>query len=203
MLTIGLTGGIGSGKTAASDEFEALGITVVDADIVSREVVATGTPALAEIAKHFGKDILTQEGELDRAALREVIFTQAAEKRWLESLLHPLIREEILRQLKAASSSYAILVSPLLFETNQHELVSQTLLIDVPVEVQLKRASARDQNSLAQIKKIIDTQLPRDYKLQHADDIISNESDIASLKRAIHQQHIIYLERAREQGNQG
>lgn len=203
MLTIGLTGGIGSGKSAASSEFEALGITVVDADIVSREVVAAGTPALTDIKNHFGSDIVNEHGALDRAALRKVIFSHPNEKQWLESLLHPIIRVEILKQLEAANSPYAILVSPLLFETNQHELVNQTLLIDVPVKVQLERASARDQNSLEQIQKIIDTQLPRDYKLQRADDIISNDSDLASLKNAIYQQHLIYLERAREHGHQG
>lgn len=197
-LIIGLTGGIGSGKTAASDEFQALGICIVDADIVAREVVEPGTAALSKIATHFGTDILTNTGELDRAALRQIIFSSKDQKQWLESLLHPIIRSEIKRQLNSADSPYVILVSPLLFETDQAELVSRILLIDVPVELQLQRASERDQNSTEQIQKIIDMQLPRDYKLERANDVISNNRDLASLKQNVLRQHQAYLELASE-----
>ncbi len=198
-LVIGLTGGIGSGKTAASDEFQHLGIAVVDADIVAREVVEPGQPALREIASHFGPDILTKEGLLDRAALREIIFSSKGQKQWLESLLHPIIRTEIKQQLVSSSSPYAILVSPLLFETDQSELVSRILLIDVPVELQLARASQRDNNSREQIQKIIASQLPREYKLAHANDVICNDQCLDYLKQQVHQQHQTYLELAREQ----
>ncbi|MEL7401638.1 MAG: dephospho-CoA kinase, partial [Pseudomonadota bacterium] len=128
-LIVGLTGGIGSGKTAASDHFESLGITVVDADLASRVVVEKGRPALEQIANHFGSDFITDDGELNRARLREEIFASPEAKQWLETLLHPLIREEIQSQLQSAQSDYVILVSPLLIETDQHLLADRVLLI--------------------------------------------------------------------------
>jgi dephospho-CoA kinase len=197
-LIIGLTGGIGSGKTAASNEFEALGISIVDADIVAREVVEPGRPALQEIAEHFGKEILSEDGTLNRATLRNIIFSSEEQKSWLENLLHPIIRTEITKQLEAAQSPYVILVSPLLFETDQAELVERILLIDVPVEIQLARASERDQNSTEQIQKIIDKQLPRDYKLEHSNDVICNDQDLDYLRTRVHHQHGIYLELSSE-----
>jgi dephospho-CoA kinase len=199
MFTVGLTGGIGSGKTAASDHFQTLGVHVVDADIVAREVVEPGQPALDEIVKHFGPDILKEDRSLDRAKLRQCVFTNTTEKDWLESLLHPLIRQEITRQLAASKSAYAILVSPLLFETNQHLLVNRSLLIDVPEDLQLIRASSRDQNSQEQIQKIIDSQLPRDVKLARADDVIVNDKNLDELKLSVEKQHAIYLDYAHEQ----
>jgi len=199
MFTIGLTGGIGSGKSAASDIFSSAGVCIVDADIVAREVVEPGTAALTEIAARFGRNIVNHKNELDRSKLREIIFSTPSEKQWLEQLLHPIIREEIKRQLNAANSGYSILVSPLLFETDQHQLVKRTLLIDVPVEIQIERASKRDNNSEEQIRKIIDNQLSREYKLDKADDIIPNQYGFAELELAIKRQHLIYLELAREQ----
>ena len=197
-LIIGLTGGIGSGKTAASQAFEYLGVSVVDADIVAREVVEPGTQALDKIAQHFGAAILSDDGTLNRSALRNIIFSSKEDKAWLETLLHPIIRSEIKRQLNDAKSAYAILVSPLLFETDQSELVSRVLLIDVPVSLQLSRASSRDNNSAEQIQKIIDNQLPRDYKLAHSDDVILNDQDLEYLQTQVYQQHLVYLELAGE-----
>lgn len=199
MFIVGLTGGIGSGKSAASEHFESLGVPVVDADVVAREVVEPGQPALKLIAEHFGQDILTADHKLDRAKLRQKIFEQASEKKWLEELLHPIIRQEIRRQLTASQGPYAILVSPLLFETDQHNLVNRSLLIDVPVEVQLARATSRDQNSREQIQKIIDSQLPRDVKLARADDVILNDKSLAALQDEIKKQHVRYLECVNEQ----
>ena len=143
-FVVGLTGGIGSGKTAASDWFAAQGIVVVDADLVSRQVVEPGRPALARIREHFGDTVLQADGSLDRAALRNIVFAAPDERRWLEQLLHPLIAQEIVRQLAAAGSPYALLVSPLLFETGQKAFVKRTLLVDVPAEVQRARTAARD-----------------------------------------------------------
>lgn len=199
MLIIGLTGGIGSGKSAASQVFESFDIHVVDADIVARRIVEPGTEALLAITDHFGQTVISNDGTLNRAELRQIIFSSEKEKAWLENLLHPTIRSEIQRQLKSATSEYAILVSPLLFETDQHKLVSRTLLIDLPVHMQLERASTRDKNSREQIQKIIDTQLSRDVKLRLTDDIIENDSDLESLKQRIEAQHQKYLELAREQ----
>lgn len=196
MLIIGLTGGIGSGKSAASARFEELNIHVVDADIVAREVVEPGKPALKTIAKQFGADILDTHGALNRSKLREIIFSDTNAKRWLENLLHPIIRSDIIRQLSEASSPYAILVSPLLFETDQHKLCTRTLLIDAPEALQIERATRRDQSSAEAIKKIIATQMPRASKQKHADDIILNDGDEAHLKRMIDSQHQTYLELA-------
>lgn len=152
---LGLTGGIGSGKSAVSAMFEKLGITVVDADIVAREVVEPGSVGLKKIVEHFGKTILTSEGVLDRAKLRGIIFDNETEKAWLNALLHPLIRESMLKQLQQATSDYVILVAPLLFENGLEKLCNHTLLIDVPVTTQITRTSARDNVSEAQAKKLL------------------------------------------------
>ena len=199
MWTVGLTGGIGSGKSSASALFEQFGICVVDADVVAREVVEPGTPALGKIAKHFGSDIITTHQKLDRAKLRAIIFSNSDEKKWLESLLHPLIREEIKNQLNNAHSAYAILVSPLLFETDQHLLVNRTLLIDLSEALQRSRAAERDNSNTEQIQKIIDNQLSRECKIDRADDIISNMHDFAYLREEVERQHLHYLELAHEQ----
>jgi len=196
MLVIGLTGGIGSGKSAASSTFESLGVTVVDADVVAREVVEPGTEALLRIGEHFGEEVITTSGELNRAALRGLVFSNPEQKDWLESLLHPIIRREILSQLKRSKSSYSILVSPLLFETDQHLLVERTLLIDAPKELQIERATDRDNNSKEQIEAIIAQQMPRECKLERADDIILNDKDLSSLEREISKLHSHYLELA-------
>lgn len=194
MLIVGLTGGIGSGKSAASAIFEKLGIHVVDADVVAREVVEPGRPALATIAKQFGADILEESGNLNRTKLREIIFSDTNAKRWLEALLHPIIRSEIIRQLAQAKSPYAILVSPLLFETDQHTLCSRTLLIDAQEELQIERASKRDDSSIDGIKKIIAVQMPRDIKQKHANDIILNDGSEEHLEHMVDLQHLRYLE---------
>jgi dephospho-CoA kinase len=201
MFIVGLTGGIGSGKTAASDIFKSLGINIVDADIVAREVVELGKPALEEIVKRFGGKILQADKTLDRAKLRARIFQHPEDKLWLEQLLHPIIREDSKYQLSNSAAAYSILVSPLLFETDQSKLVNRTLLIDVPVEVQLARVTKRDSNSLEQIQKIIDSQLPRNVKLSMADDIICNDTSLLELESKIKDKHAFYLEQAHEQNS--
>ncbi len=188
-LFIGLTGGIGSGKSAASAEFEKLGITVVDADVVAREVVAPGQPALHRIAEHFGPEFILADGTLDRARLRARIFSDSDAKSWLEQLLHPIIRDAIIEQLHIAASPYAILVSPLLFETNQHELVARSILVDVPETIQIERASQRDENSTEQIRKIMATQMSRDNKRQRADYILDNSADLTGLHEQVRALH--------------
>ena len=193
-MIIGLTGGIGSGKTAVSDIFEELGIGVVDADLASRVVVEKGRPSLEEIAKHFGQDILTQEGELDRAKLREIIFNSDEEKNWLESLLHPAIAKQIQEELKASSSPYTILVSPLLLETNQKDFCNKVLVVDVPVETQIERTLKRDDVSLEQVQSIIKAQISRDKRLELADEVIVNDKSLEDLQLAVsklHQQFIL------------
>lgn len=181
---VGVTGGIGSGKSTIARKFQKLGVHTVDADDVAREVVEPGTEALAAIAAHFGANILTDGGRLDRPALRRKIFDDAGEREWLEALLHPLIREEIRRQLwiddpDSAPADYAlryvILVSPLLLETDQKQLTDTILLVDVPVETQITRVTERDRNERAQVERIIAAQLSRDDKLRLADIVIDND----------------------------
>jgi len=176
-----LTGGIGSGKSTVAEAFRQLGIDTVDADQASRKVVEPGMPALAAIAEHFGGEIIQSDGNLDRAALRQIIFTDPVQKQWLESLLHPLIRDWIVQQLQASTSPYVILESPLLFETDQYQLVDKTVLVDVPVELQIERACARDDNQADQIQRIIDAQLPRQEKLSRADLVLDNSPPLDSL----------------------
>ena len=194
MLIIGVTGGIGSGKTAVTDEFSSLGICIVDADIAARTVVEVGQPALQEISKKFGKGILLENGELDRAALRKIIFIDPQQRSWLEQLTHPLIRQEITTGLKQATSPYAILASPLLIESKQQQLVNRTLVVDTPEELQISRTVKRDNNNPDQIKSIISAQLPRDIRLEHADDVILNDQGLDYLQQQVKTLHNRYLE---------
>lgn len=197
-LIIGLTGGIGSGKTAASDYFASLGIVVVDADIVAREVVEPDQPAWQAIVDRFGEEALLPDRSLNRPWLRDKVFADPAIRRWLEQQTHPRIRERLEDQLAHASSDYAILVSPLLFESGQDALVSRTLVIDVPVEVQLQRACARDSNNEAQIRNIIAAQMPREARLERADDVVDNSCTLASLTEQLMPLHQHYLQRAKQ-----
>ena len=192
-LIIGLTGGIGSGKSTVAEQFKALGIVTVDADQASRAVVEPGMPALARIEEHFGPELITAQGQLNRPALRDIIFANPNKKAWLEALLHPLIRDWILAQLQAATSDYVILESPLLFETDQHQLVDAVLLVDVPVELQVERASARDDNDRQQIQRIIDAQMPRQARRDRADFEFDNAQPVQTMAarvEALHQQFL-------------
>lgn len=190
---IGVTGGIGSGKTAVSDYFAQLGITVVDADVASRVVVEPGRPALAQIAEHFGPQILQADGTLDRAQLRTAIFKDPAERVWLEGLLHPLIRQEIKDGLNNATSPYALLVSPLLVESGQSKFTQRVLVVDVPAELQLQRTVNRDNNSPDQVKAIMAAQASREQRLANADDVIVNDGTLEQLHRQVDALHEMYL----------
>lgn len=195
---LGLTGGIGSGKSAASQWFESQGICVVDADIVAREVVAQGQPALKQIQDCFGDWVILDNGELNRRALREYIFKEPSARQQLEQITHPAIRKSIIHQLANAHSPYAILVSPLLFETNQHELTHRNLLIDTSLELQIQRASQRDDQNIEQIQKIIAAQMPRQFKQQRADDIVLNDAQLEQLYAQLQTLHQQYLALADE-----
>lgn len=192
---VGLTGGIGSGKTTVSDMFANLGITVVDTDVVARDVVKPGTAALSRIAEHFGPaTVLDQEGELNRRALRHIIFKKPLEKQWLEALLHPLIREETLRQLQNSQSAYTILVSALLFESGQDQWCQRVLLVDTPEQHQLDRTVARDESTPEQVSAIINSQMSREDRQRRANDIIVNDNSLDALAHAVELQHHAYLE---------
>lgn len=201
-LIIGLTGGIGSGKSEACRRFIARGITVIDADIVAREVVEPGQPALEKIREHFGDEILLPEKEcqqrtLNRGKLREIIFNNPIEKAWLEELLHPIVNQQIREQLTNAAGPYTILASPLLLETQQYRLVDRIVVIDASEALQIERASQRDTNNEAQIRAIMSTQLSRQERCAKANDIIQNHGSLIELDEQIENLHQLYLELAR------
>ena len=193
MFVVGLTGGIGSGKTAVSDRFAALGIAIVDADVASRVVVEPGRPALVDIAKHFGAEVIDAGGALDRAALRTRVFSDPNERRWLEQLLHPRIADEIRSGIAGATSPYTMLVSPLLLEAGQAAYANRILVVDVPVDVQIARTMARDDNDEAQVRRIIAAQSPREDRLARADDVIENDEGLDALDSAVAELHARYL----------
>ena len=192
-MIIGLTGGIGSGKTAVSDTFKSLGIDIVDADVSSRRVVEKGQPALDDIQAHFGDGILDSENNLDRTKLREIIFKNPQERVWLEKLLHPKIAEHIKDQLESSNSPYCILVSPLLLETEQKSYCSFVLVVDVPEESQIARTAKRDGVSEEQVKNIISAQIDREKRLEQADEIIINDGSMEELKKKVVVLHTKYL----------
>ena len=192
-MIIGLTGGIGSGKTAVSDTFKSLGIDIVDADVSSRRVVEKGQPALDDIQAHFGDGILDSENKLDRTKLREIIFKNPQERVWLEKLLHPKIAEHIKDQLESSNSPYCILVSPLLLETEQKSYCSFVLVVDVPEESQIARTAKRDGVSEEQVKNIISAQIDREKRLEQADEIIINDGSMEELKKKVVVLHTKYL----------
>ncbi|PRB84447.1 dephospho-CoA kinase [Pseudomonas sp. MYb185] len=193
-LIIGLTGGIGSGKSAAAARFaEAHGIHVVDADIKSRVVVEPGRPALHRIVDRFGDLVLQDDGTLNRAVLRERVFQDPEQRRWLEQLLHPLIRDEIITDLAAAESPYALLVSPLLVESGQYQMTQRVLVVDVPEALQIARTTARDNVPEQQVRAILQAQAQREDRLRHAHDVITNDKDLAALHQQVDQLHQYYL----------
>ncbi|MBM70309.1 MAG: dephospho-CoA kinase [Haliea sp.] len=198
-LIIGITGGIGSGKTAVTDRFARQGITVVDADLAARIVVEPGTPALAAIARRYGSELLQGDGSLDRAALRRIVFADPAERKWLEQLTHPLIGEEIQRQLAASRSPYTLLSSPLLLESaTQRDLATLVVVVDVPEAMQLARTVQRDNNDEDQVKRIMAAQLPRQQRLAGADIVIDNSGSLEALDAVVAELHKEFLQRAEE-----
>lgn len=190
---LGLTGGIGSGKSAAAQHFIDLGVHLVDADNAARWVVEPGRPALARIVEHFGESVLQTDGSLNRSALRGLIFQDAEQRRWLEALLHPLIGEEIASYLARAQSPYAILVSPLLIESGQSRMTQRILVIDVPEALQIQRTMQRDGSSAEQVQAILKAQVDREERLRHADDVLVNDRDQAWLKQEVERLHHFYL----------
>lgn len=190
---LGLTGGIGSGKSAAADRFAQLGLEVVDADQASRWVVEPGRPALAALVEHFGEGILQADGTLHRAELRKRIFESTDERLWVEKLLHPLIATEIAERLQAAKSPYAVFVSPLMIESGQYRLANRLLVIDAPRELQVERTLLRDGSSQAQIDAILAAQATREDRRALADDVILNDNTLEHLQAEVDRLHLVYL----------
>ena len=188
-LVIGLSGGIGSGKTAVSDRFKALGIHVVDADIAARTIVEPDKPAWQDIKEFFGNEVLLEDQTLNRAWLRQQIFADTDKRKKLEKFTHPRIRAEIIRDLDNSNSVYTLLVSPLLIESGQIKLVEKVIIIDVPEALQIERTCSRDNNDSEQVKRIIAAQLPRDKRLEHADWVIDNSEALETLDARIEALH--------------
>ena len=198
MFVVGLTGGIGSGKSTVADFFRDQGIVVIDADDVSREVVEPGEPALEAIREHFGDAIIQEDGALDRAALRQRVFNDDGERQWLESLLHPRIAERLKRYLTEADSAYQVLVSPLLLETDQYKLCQHIVVVDVSHETQIQRTMSRDDNDRAQVERIIAAQMPREERLKAAGNVIDNDQPLEHVREDVDGLHHHLLAMASE-----
>ena len=196
MFVVGITGGIGSGKSAVTDHLETLGITVVDADKAARVVVEPDTSGLAAIAQHFGHDILLPTGGLDRAALRKIVFDNPSERKILEGITHPRIRDEIARQLREATSAYVVLSSPLLLESGQSTFADYVVVVDVPEAVQLTRTMSRDDNSEQLVKQIMAAQLDRETRLSRGDTAITNNESLEALHEKVEALHVELLAKA-------
>lgn len=193
MFTVGLTGGIGSGKSTVAGVFAELGVEIIDADVVARDVVEPPSTALDAIRARYGAEILTADGALDRPRMRQLVFADEAERAWLEDLLHPLIEERIRQGIAGCDSPYCMLVSPLLLETSQRRLVDHVLVVDVSRQTQLQRSLLRDQSERATIEAIIDAQASREERLRAADDVIDNEGAKDSLTAHVRELHARYL----------
>ncbi|MEI9697246.1 dephospho-CoA kinase [Moellerella wisconsensis] len=195
---VALTGGIGSGKTTIANAFAALGVPIVDADIISRQVVEAGSPALAAIAAHFGQDILLPDSTLNRPLLRHKIFSDPQQKAWLNALLHPLIQQETQRQLKNTDALYLLWVVPLLIENNISHLADRVLVVDVTPEEQIQRTITRDNITRQHVERIIAAQASRAERLSLADDIISNHDGEHQQQNDIVKLHQKYQQLAKQ-----
>ncbi|MEX1222803.1 MAG: dephospho-CoA kinase [Idiomarina sp.] len=193
MMVVGVTGGIGSGKTTVTDLFAAHGITVVDADVVARAIVMPGQPCLQRLQNAFGDDVLTQDGSLNRAWLRDKIFSDNTAKKQVNDIMHPAIRTELLRQLHSADSPYVILSAPLLVENQLTKLCNRVLVVDVTTATQRQRTLARDGVSAAQVDAILAAQASRAERLAAADDVIDNNGPVNALTEQVAQLHQQYL----------
>jgi dephospho-CoA kinase len=194
MFAVALTGGIGSGKSTVSALFAGLGVTVVDADEVSHELTAAGGAALPEIAAAFGRHMVQGDGSLDRAALRQLVFSDPASRRRLEGILHPRIRAEMLARVARSRGPYVVLAIPLLFETGQTDIANRVLVVDSPEEQQIARVQARSGLSATEIQRIMASQVNRTERLASADDIIDNSGNEADLQPQVQRLHQLYLQ---------
>lgn len=193
MLTIALTGGIGSGKTTVSDRFAELGAGVIDTDLLSRELTVSPNPVLDQIAAVFGEQILDADGALDRVQMRQLVFQDSEARAKLEAILHPAIKTLMLQRLAALKTPYAILVIPLLLETGQQDLADRVLVVDVPESVQIERVKRRSGLDEAEIRRILSSQVSRQERTASADDCLDNSGDPSALLPQIQRLHTLYL----------
>ena len=192
-MIVGLTGGIGSGKSAAANFFHSEGVTVVDADHLAREVIEQNTSGFQSIVDYFGSNILGEDGSIDRAQLRKEIFDDKEKKKVLESITHPMIRDLMAERIASSSSPYSIVMVPLIFETNSMSTYNRILVIDCDSKLQIERATLRDDNSSEQIQKILDSQCSRTERLSIANDVIPNNDSLENLKTRSLAMHKFYL----------
>lgn len=192
MLIIGLTGGIGSGKTTVANQFASYGVPIIDADVIARDITLPNTFAFNEIIKHFGQHLLTQHGTLDRSALRQIIFNQPQERIWLENLLHPIIRDQIEQQIAQILAPYCIIIIPLLFEVESYPFINRILVVDSPPNMQIERVIQRDKTDQTQVEAIIKTQVSREFRLKGAQDIIVNDGSVTDLHQQVEKLHLFY-----------
>lgn len=196
MLIIGLTGGIGSGKSTVCNYFANLGVPIIDADLIAREVVEPGQPALEQISARLGKDFITSEGRLNRRLLRERIFLDDRARTTLQSIMHPLIRARMKEQLATLDAPYVIIAIPLLVETGQRDMLDRILVVDTPVELQIQRVCRRDKVDKDQVQSILEAQCSRTDRLAVADETINNTGDLKALEGQVSQIHHYYLKLA-------
>ena len=199
MFKVGLTGGIASGKSRVADFFSALGVPIVDSDVIAREVVAPGTPGLEAIRERFGAAVIGADGALDRRALRAQVFADPAARRELEAITHPLIRARMQALTESAQGPYVINAIPLLAESGGRRNLDRVLVVDCPQELQVARVMARDEVDEAAARRVLAAQATREARLAIADDVIVNDGDLAALKTAVHTLHDRYLALARAQ----
>jgi dephospho-CoA kinase len=193
MFTVALTGGIASGKSAVERRFAQLGVDIIDADRVAREVIATGTPGLGEIIEAFGPGVIGADGELDRKAMREHVFADAGARHRLEAIIHPRVREAMHDRARSVRGTYVMLVIPLFVESGDYAWVDRVLVVDVPREIQLSRLVARDGISLELAESMLDAQATREQRLAMADDVIDNSADLDALDAIVEKLHRTYL----------
>jgi dephospho-CoA kinase len=192
MLKIGLTGGIGSGKSTVCRLFAEFGIPIVDADLIARQLVEPGQPALSIIADTFGREMLNQDGSLNRARLRDAVFTDADKKRELDGIMHPLVYAQIAAEVNTLTADYCVIAVPLLLESKNPYAVDRVLLIDCPVDLQIARVTARDKLTRQQVQAIIDSQMSRQERLSKADDVIENIAGPEQLAEQVKRLHNSY-----------
>lgn len=198
MYVVGLTGGIGSGKSTVTNLFAKRGVPIIDADVVARDLTEPGKPAFYEITQHFSHYNLIKDGKLDRAKLRHLIFQDQTERMWLENILHPLIRKEIERELSRLTAVYSIVVIPLLFEVKPYSFLNRILVVDAPLNAQIERASTRDNTTRQHIESIINTQIAREDRTARAHDVIINDGKLTDLEPQVQKLHDMYLKLSKE-----
>lgn len=197
MLVVGITGGIGSGKTTVSDRFGELGVPVIDTDVISKELVEPGLPAFEEIVATFGSTVVGNDGQLNRAILRKIVFENPSKRQQLEEILHVKIRAEVFHQLDALDCAYCIIVIPLLAESKRKYPLDRVLVVDASTDLQLARAEARGQQSREELERIIRSQATREERLALADDVIENSGSIDELRESVNFYHQQYVQLAK------